>query len=627
MRKLLQLGAALALSISAASQTGTQIYSPVEVDCTTKLVPSTGSTSALTEAFYGSSSSDWYDAQVIAQFNSIPHRVIEDCERIGVLAFHGSGSTESVLDRGIKYVDFQVDTYDTLRVWHESWNTNSDTVEFFCTIKPANFSDGEHTLRAEVVPWIGESRVLEWDFVTDDGGTAPISTTTYYVDAVNGSDSNDGSSWANAKKTWESAYNHSRVNNADHAKGGTKYLLEEGTYQDFAGPSSGPYADNSGGTWDVIEAAPGVNPEDVIIDKITGDKTRTRLLCFRGVQIRANLNIYSESSFDDPRVWLDGCQMQGTDKAPANTTDWTTVYTSLDSPVSSAGSTNSGSLKFFAFGCDAYWHDNTYKKFAMILESVSRDSVGDFLSKTSLVRNVHVHDQWDHDTAQHTDLMQISPASSAGDDIDLNMILYGMYAHDNQAQGIFIGANTSSSGNMHNLALVNCIIESEDQNSQIQKPMYHLVLLHNTWADQKFVWRCDYAADWYVVGNIFHNFDTSSGGTATVCDDGDGTEGDETQSDVDAIGFFAYNHCTNTATGLILDSVNSPQAWESTGDPEFLNEVAIGVAGDDDFNIDTTSPAGGIVAAVDAVIEKRDQEEQIRDTTATAAGALLQKNE
>jgi hypothetical protein len=136
---------------------------------------------------------DGEDADAITAWATPQSATVSGNTNIGLAAYH---------QNGISHVDFFVDGNFHTTVTEEAPNPATGEYEYFITVNTANLTDDEtHTVTAIVYPTCGSSKsMLPLNIQVDNTPTY----LTYFADATNGDDSNDGSS-AKPFKTLEHA--------------------------------------------------------------------------------------------------------------------------------------------------------------------------------------------------------------------------------------------------------------------------------------------------------------------------------------------------------------------------------------------------------------------------------------
>lgn len=507
MRYLLAL-AALAAPIVGQTFSGSypKLYSPTQTAETPKLRTmakgdSGSAPTIVSPGRQGKPVDDLYWTDVIARFNAVPYRLITDPEHIGVLAYSASGAryhTSDYPDDGISYVDFQVDDGPMQRVERRKkrtsppLNPHSNSQDYWVTLNPSRLDDGEHVLRAVVVPHYGNPRVLDFPFVTNSGGTL-TNIGTYYVDSGGGSDvtgaGTSGNPWATIKHALQEIDDV-----AGYDKGGWTIELQPG---DYVLSGTGAAATTCSDRVPVTIVGNGAEGA-VTISELAGSHAALNIDL---LEIQ-NVTIVEDSIDMDActHLFLHGCVMRGTDvnsflTAPGNS--W--VYDINDTDVS-------------IYGCESYHNKTPFSSGDRVLDSYAWYTSEDALTSYGcLVRGCIFEDNGRYGAmaaGKHPDLYQFAGPTQTTPR-DFNFIAYNCRTLNSNYQSIYAGQNTAYTSQIKNIAIVQCVTQSEDQTSQILKPADHLVMLQNT-LTQHFKFRCHLIDNVHIAGNIFSALQNST---------------------------------------------------------------------------------------------------------------------
>ncbi len=237
----------------------------------------------------------WTDANPIARWNVVPWQRVDEPFAVGVVAF--------ALGDGVR-VEFAVDGEPLATIDTPTLNPRTNTVEYWTTLDPVDFGVGGIELTATVTAAV--ARPLEL--------TGPLTPGTVH----NGVHAlplrlGDRASLTTRVLRAGPGREHATLTDAlDSLPPGTRagdvvLELDAGTYA-HAGDShrNGYLADEGGGGWLTIQAAPGVDRADVIIEPSASMKlprVRWQGVTFTGANpVRGG---------EDAWVWLDGCHYAG----------------------------------------------------------------------------------------------------------------------------------------------------------------------------------------------------------------------------------------------------------------------------------------------------------------------------
>jgi hypothetical protein len=270
--------------------------------------------------------------------------------KIGVVGFHPSGTDNG--NTGIASVTFIANNGTPLEVTEPTINTTSQYWEWWCYLAPIATINGPVEVRAIIKPMSGQPFVLQGNYKTttslptneqslvywSDGalGSFSYAKTPKWIDSVNGSDvggnGTEGAPYATIRAGMIQGYNNSLD--------GGKLILKAGYY----------HLPGDGGTgsaksrWFTIEAAPGVDRENVSLGNLDGESsTKARLIRLRNLHIDRTKDVNGvtvvpgtpsvpgidingnpipvggttgyftkgNSSGDKVYLWFEGCDIQG----------------------------------------------------------------------------------------------------------------------------------------------------------------------------------------------------------------------------------------------------------------------------------------------------------------------------
>lgn len=349
-----------------------------------------------------------YDAKAIARWDVVPYQDFDDLFHVGVVAFHMNG-----IDR----VELSVEGGPWTPVTEMKLNPRTDVWEYTATLDASLFGPQLVELRARVFPrGAGEVRVLEGQITPDSvkSGNHSMFLRTgfdeavFYVDAVNGDDSNDGSesnpmrSLAHAAAVIERMAAHSDRVTLNLFPG--EYTLDTKVRNvDF------------GLRWLTIQPAEGLDRSTVVISD-----RESSSLGVNNVRLH-NLSIHSVLRLPFERLWLDDIEFDGLDltngsKAIAGSWSPNGIW------ITDGSATNSRNVLRGA---------NFYRNHHVIRTSGSPFGGSNFVLSSRVDEYVltDFHGNVSHWTVGATDSEHV--------DADANTILYGIDAPEFPTQGLF----------------------------------------------------------------------------------------------------------------------------------------------------------------------------------------------
>lgn len=373
-------------------------------------------------AISGSEGEPGYGARAIARWNAVPHRTYSAPFTVGVVAFHAHG-----IDR----VEFSLNGGAWTSVAAPTLNPESQTIEYWVRIDPAQLAAGEAEVRAVVHPSVGSARVLagavtgagldkgEYSlyFVADPAETLP--RTERFVSPTGSDATGDGSVDAPFQSIMKAAKSIA-IAQGGKADGGVVNLLPgEHVY----GGYTYSLLTSVEQRWLTIRPAPGVAAEAAPIVAVSTNGIRVARVCFDGVAFRPNAasNGIIVSNGIDASLWLRGCRLEGAGKhIPGDwCLGWKRVYATdctLTGSMNGLGGELVRNLAIDEVGSDAF--------------------TGARLCVNSTVRSIHPGD-----SGFHPDFHQIYVAPGT---VAENYILFNSHALEPvYAQGLFAGNNVS----------------------------------------------------------------------------------------------------------------------------------------------------------------------------------------
>ncbi|MBS0261588.1 MAG: hypothetical protein JSS02_06485 [Planctomycetes bacterium] len=300
-----------------AAQAEKQVSGPV-------LVPGAGFTEP-TPSPADRGTGDDAETKVIARWDVVPYQTFDTQMQIGIVAFHSAG---------IEKVSFSANGGAWIDVPQPTRNSETKVVEYWVTVRAADFPDGLLEVRAIATPRTGRSRVLQGDipFVT----TSNTETTngehslwlfansknsfvpaTFYVAGTSGSESAAGTSEQPVKTLGKA------LTLAGGARGGRVVIVEAGQYRPDR--ATLPIVQNE--RWIVVEPAPGLDRSQV---EIAGDGQNDRLqprvgrIHWRNLTFRPDTYSYinESSATRGANQWYDACLIKAEMLEPRDVPPW-----------------------------------------------------------------------------------------------------------------------------------------------------------------------------------------------------------------------------------------------------------------------------------------------------------------
>jgi hypothetical protein len=535
-----------------------------------------------------------YEALAIARWSSVPFQVVNNELPIGVVAFHRNG---------IAKVLFSANGGPWVAVDHPTVNPSNEVSEYWVTLRASDFPDSKVEVRALAIPRnAGIPRLLAGNYqaplpnAQPNLGAAPATNGVYslfiwtnaggsysrtpaYVSGL-GSDSSGDGTLQNPFRTLKAAAAQLTAQYGT-LDGSTIYCL----------PGEYPYALASSKADErflTIAAAPGVPETAVLLRGVDGeaqyqphDSVFLARIKLQNVSLVTNANgLFSIGSNSlRPLIWLSGAHVSA-QNGRYGPTGGANVF-----------------MKTLLYVTDTEWTDTADGPVDSILianTTVSKIK-SDFFSGSQVVLSVQATDVDAADTGAHPDLYQIYRPNAGMD----NHILYGMYAHDVESQGIFIAA-LAAGEKINNSAFVNVLIRKVPSNftSQINTDCNHVLFINNTF-DQTLFFRADGYTNVVFEGNLL---------SAVTVDLNSGNPDKPTLADIATIN-WNHNHfvdVTSYGTYSFGEDI-------STGPPQVVNWAS------GDYQPLAVSPLKGRVPTLHAL---KDVLGGSRATPATAIGAI-----
>ncbi len=275
-------------------------------------------------AAQGSSTDPFSKELPIARWSKVPFQTFDIKIPVGLIAFHGCG--QALGNEGIEKVEFIANNGEVTTVRDPSPNPATGLWEWWAYLNPRE-SDGIVEVRAIIYPYNGLCRILQGGFVEElaPGQNVPSNeqslvlwsnkSGTYTKPAIwvsmTGNDENGTGTETSPYRTIGAAVLKGYKGNADFGR----IYLGKGTYPMHRGGPDGIF--NTKG-WLAIEAAPGLQPNEVIIGGNQEDGssvTRYRLVCFRNLSLDYSVSsthtIFGPSMYYTVNMWFDGAVIKG----------------------------------------------------------------------------------------------------------------------------------------------------------------------------------------------------------------------------------------------------------------------------------------------------------------------------
>lgn len=402
-----------------------------------------------------------HDAKSIAQWNVVPHQMIDGTFDVGVVAFHIAG---------IERIEYSLNGGKAVKVAEPTLNPRTGVIEYTARIDASSFPDGEFEVRAIAYPVTGLPRTLEPLWLVNNHRGAYDAGTVYV--------SNDAAE--NGDGSRNSPYSSINFALGKVEDGGTIVLLNEGVYDAPMYKTRTTFEH-----WVTIEADAGLDRDQVIVRPSSRKNVRpyTAKLRWKGISFDFAyiMQYYPENS---NLVWFDECRW-------FDSAGWGSDHGRLVQPVRTSEYIGGS----YATNCIA--EDVTYgfTDFSMVRNCEIRRISGDALQNSRLVLNARV-DQIDGTVkAHHSDLLQYFGTHE-------NVIVYGVQATNVvKTQNFFLDHYQTS---FDNCAFVNIAVQNFSSNppmSQMNSNQNHVLFLHVSNPDQTWSFRDDFAEPKKFVGN------------------------------------------------------------------------------------------------------------------------------
>jgi hypothetical protein len=371
---------------------------------------------------------------VIAGWNAVPFQRVNSEFKLGVVAFHETGAN----------VYFRINGGIEIEVKEPSYNSRTDTWEYWISINPSHFPDGPVYIDARAVP--------------DAGSHSQKILPTFLLYA------NSGNSLGSSKIITLSPGQDIQAAIKSAGDGGTVRLLA-GTHvlkRNTIGNQDYKY-------WTTIEPAPGVNRSEVRIrtsdddsQSADGDFDQNRLK-LRNIQLyqdKASDSTYSAVVHDTHgnHVWVDSCEIY--DARGGLTGVMGEGFYFKNSKLYLTNSL----VRDIVNGKSGIYNRNI--EYLNIGSDIFR-AADNLIAVNISITNMHPF------SGAHPDLIQFY---NPGNPVD-NLIIYNLKALSMNSQGIF-GAD----GGARNLAFVNWLIEKDAVNNFKTQmgTMEHVLMWHIT---------------------------------------------------------------------------------------------------------------------------------------------------
>ena len=425
----------------------------------------------------GQPSQDGYDATAIARWDVVPFQAFGGTFEVGVLAFHMAG-----IDR----VEFAVDGGPWVAVDEMSLNPRTNVYEYWVSLDASlHDSDGPVEVRAIAYPNVGVPRVLSGE-ITDDSilnGMHSMRLVSYpaglpdvfevFVDSSNGQDAGATGDRGSPFSTIKAAMNFAAAGNGD---------LSNVTISLLPGRYIGPDGTaQTGDSWVTIQAADGVDSEDVVLIGRARPKANYVRLSGLSIEAQTNTTIFEGWVDYDRFVWFDDVHLFGDSRA-----DDTRYFT----------------RRYHEFVTNSSYTDlPNGPGGALIVRNTTVDRIrSDAYSNSLLIVNSSVDDIDRLDSGDHPDVYQIySPNERV-----TNRIVYGLRATNARSQGVFLGGIQNNF--VDDLAFVNTLIEIPPDagfKTQWMVPASHILFINSAFVEHSFFWRVEDLDNIFITASIF----------------------------------------------------------------------------------------------------------------------------
>jgi hypothetical protein len=449
------------------------------------------------------------DAKAIARWDVVPYQTFTSKFTVGVIAFHASG-----IDR----VEFSLNGGAWTAVTAMSRNPITNVWEYNAAIDPTTVADGQVEVRAVAYPNVGIPRVLagphdsgdaaythgEYSLFLSANGGGTLPSLVRYVSGATGSDTSGDGTEANPFATITQAAISIRDTPAPYTPGaGNGAVIYLDAYLSYAFADTG-YGPTNDTRWITVAGKPGLTPDQVRITSCNpvGHGLNVKNVRLSNLTLYGDMQIIPGSPEISPRVWADGCVLDGGSKS---------VYPVYFDP---SGQWRGG---IFVTNCTMKNLGRAAYGYQLARDLVIHDVGEDAIRNSGgLVVDCSVQDLVPVVQGVHPDLVQWDAAP--GSQIE-NMVVYGLKADDIISQGLFIRLNAGSP-TPENLAFVNCDMHVQGS-TQFLHDIHHML-----------IWNC--------------NFLTSggSGGSFIMSDDVDQTTTIHNLSLRNTVIQYFSAHCT-----------------------------------------------------------------------------------
>ncbi|MBN1672896.1 MAG: hypothetical protein JXR37_17760 [Kiritimatiellae bacterium] len=417
--------------------------------------------------------------RVIADWDVVPHQLVDKPFNVGVVAFHETGAQ----------VRFRVTAAGaaepllTRTVQAPTFNPQSGVWEFWFTLDPAGLPAGPVEVHAEAEP-------LGAGHITTKLGPLPL----HVKPRSAGRTASDAAVWADAKGGDDASGDGTRSKPFKTLAAAARKTRDGGTVCLMPGHYS-PHALGGGLNrtfWTVITPAPGVKPEEVWIG---AGRPSTERLCFRQVTLFANppdrkYNTILCGENGRTMVWCDAC-----------------TFTNRKGRWEGGGNAFGNRYEAYITGGKTVDMDNGPGARLLrghLIEKITSDA----LTSARTAINVVVRDISAGKTGAHPDWHQSHTGAA---DKYKTCIIYNCAGFDCDSQGFF-------GENLRDSAFVNCVFDKRAGGylSQYSGGMDHVLWLHLTVPNQTWLWRDDLKArNCHVLNGLFTGMGRHNGGDTT----------------------------------------------------------------------------------------------------------------
>lgn len=439
-----------------------------------KIVPGAGWSGATAQpAAVGDPGHELYDANAIAQFDTVPYQTFDANFYVGVVAYHAND---------INYVSFSIDDGAWVNVSTKEVNPFTDINCYIVKLDITDFDglDGRHEVRAIAYPKIGEPRICKDLYIySNRNGTLSNTNRILYVSAATanpaGNDTTGNGTAAAPYLTISKAISTNIASFGD-VEGLTIYL-SEGSFIPVSTAASGSCNER----WLTVQGAPGTTVANVIITRTTSTWSRSELVRYKNLTVvpQCSNMFYCPVDSSVRHIWFDNVVIDNYDRTLAGSAYavYYRIYLYLtDSIIQNVRNAYMGSSRMMR-GCT--------------IESIASDA----FYETPLVLSCDVNTiEYTGPADIHADVFQLYKTTITVP-VD-NMIIADVNGTNLIAEGFLWGA-TNGKG-IENCAIINVTLEFDPSN-QYYATKYSVKSNHVYFENLQFATDGDQAWYWTTV--------------------------------------------------------------------------------------------------------------------------------